>query len=400
MSGTQAGLFHCGRCGALFEAQAGGTVVRRCPECGGDPVPPPPCRELAEATQGQVSSHDRGGGSEGGDARRSRSKRSRKVSPAVRNLVIFISVWVLLLGVFAVSVKMVHERGAREDRERAAQRRRAQETTADGARRGFSERDRVFLTKAVPGCRVAFFSFLQSVTPEARAQWILGGAATIGRMQRFYQANTLFLPEKMPEQQYIGVLETNEGPMVESLWLTSEGYRVEAVFRRERGEWRLDWDGFTRFSEMPWVMFLAGAGDPVQEFRLLARERLAGDRKHDPALSLVFHPPRFGVPDDVGAPSPEFVVPRLSEPGRRLEALFELRSKGKTPLGAEVPRQDPDDMIRVRVKVRREVDEQGGKKFLLEEVLAGHWLNLAESGIPEELEAPPPVEATGTGSAE
>jgi hypothetical protein len=145
-------------------------------------------------------------------------------------------------------------------------------------------------------------------------------------------------------------------------------------------------------------MFLAGAGEPVAEFRLLARERLAGDRKHDPAMSLVFHPPRFGQPREADSPSPEFLVPRSSEPGRKLEALLRLHREGKRPFGARAPLDDPEDMIRVRVRVRREADQQGARKFVLEDVLAGHWLGSEESGIPDETRAQPADSETESAS--
>ena len=202
-------------------------------------------------------------------------------------------------------------------------------------------------------------------------------------ISRFQGTTSLFLPAEAPALEYVGVIETTAGPLVETLWKDKDNYRIEAVFRRDRNDWRLDWEAFTRFAEIPWPMFAAGAGEPLQEFRLLARQRLVGERKNDLAISLVFYPPRFGMPGDVGTASPEFLIPRANDNGRKLEALFALRAQGKSPLSAHVPAEDPDGMIRVRVRIRRHVDAQGTRRFELEEVLAGHWLGIADTGIPE-----------------
>ena len=109
-----------------------------------------------------------------------------------------------------------------------------------------------------------------------------------------------------------------------------------------------------------------------------------------------------GATEEAGTPSPEFVVPKLSGPGRKLQALFDLHGQRKFPLGAKVPSEDPDDMIRLRVRVRRSTDSHGVRKFEIEDVLAGHWLGVAESGIPEEAAAesntePAPAETRSSG---
>lgn len=118
---------------------------------------------------------------------------------------------------------------------------------------------------------------------------------------------------------------------------------------------------------------------------MLARERLPDERKLDPEISLVLYPTRFGVPDEASAASPELLVPRISEAGRRLQALFQMHAKKQIPLGARIPAEDPADMIRVRVRVKRSFDTRGVRHFHIEEVLAGHWLSIADHGIPAEL---------------
>ena len=210
----------------------------------------------------------------------------------------------------------------------------------------------------------------------------------VARMERHAEGPALLLSEEPPTPEYVGVIWLGDEPLVETTWLARDGCRMEVVFRRERDEWKIDWDAFVRYSALPWVMFAAGEGEPVQEFRLLARERLAGSNQYDTALSLVFHVPRFGSPGEPGASSPEFVMARASPQGQKLQALFRMKKEGKVPLGAHAPQRDPEGMIRVRVRIRRE-DAGGERRLVLEDVLAGHWLSVTESGIPDESDPVP-----------
>lgn len=295
----------------------------------------------------------------------------------------FIAAWVFLLAVFAVIMKVVNDRREREEEERLKAYKQGRGEESQGLQISDRARDREFLREVFPSCQAAFAQFLHSPSPEARMQWVHESAELARPMTRFYQSNLPYRPETTPEHDYLGVLESPTGLIIESLWGDEDGRRIEAHFRNDGGEWRLDWKGFVRFSETPWVMFVAGGGAEVQEFRLLARERLAEERRLEPSISLVLHPPRFGVPEEPGPASQEFEVPRLSEVGRKLEALFKLKREDKAPFGARLPSLDPVEMIRVRLRVRRIDDETSRRKFEIEEVLAGHWMGIADPGIPE-----------------
>lgn len=383
------GYFHCGRCGGFFQAEIGAVLVRRCPNCGADPA-----LDLEDRTESKLPAADADvvRGMTVGDApvslqaaaeTTSRSSHRRRGNPALRRLVIFIAGWIILLAVFAVFMKVGNDRREREEAKRLEAYKRSRVENPVGLEISSRVRDREFLRDNFPACHETFVGFLDSASVEARMQWVYGSVDTAGPMTRFYQSNLPYRPKGLPENEYAGVIEAQEGPVIESLWVDEDGRRIEVHFRNDDGEWRLDWEGFVRFSETPWVMFVAGGGEDVQEFRLLARERLAEERQLEPEISLVLHPPRFGLPEEVGPASREFEVSRLSDAGRKLEALFRLKEEDKAPLGARLPGEDPDEMIRVRLRVRRIDDDVARRKFVIEEVLAGHWMGIPESGIPD-----------------
>jgi hypothetical protein len=392
VSESTKGYFHCGRCGRFFQAEIGVVAGWQCPHCGADPS-----LELEDRAESKLPASDSDvvrGMSAGvastpappsGQTVQSGVHRRRRSAPVSR-LVIFIAVWVFLLAGFAVFMKVVNDRREREEEERLRAYKKGRSVEEQGLQISERHRDRQFLKEAFPHCQTAFGQFLHASSPEARMQWVHESAELAGPMTRFYQSNLPYRPETAPKPDFIGVLETPGGLIIESIWDDEDGRRIEAHFRNDGGEWRLDWKGFVRFSETPWVMFVAGGGADVQEFRLLARERLAEERRLEPSISLVLHPPRFGVPEEPGPASREFEVPRLSEIGRKLEALFELKREGKAPFGARLPSQDPEEMIRVRLRVRRIDDETSRRKFEIEEVLAGHWMGIADPGIPETVE--------------
>jgi hypothetical protein len=127
-------------------------------------------------------------------------------------------------------------------------------------------------------------------------------------------------------------------------------------------------------------LFLAGGGAAEGEFRLLARERLADERKASKALSLVFYAPRFGHAKEVSAPSPEFLVDRGSRDGQLLETAFRLARSGKRVFGVRLPELNPDGMVRIRAKIRR-VERDGRRSYELAGVVACHWYSVDEPGV-------------------
>jgi hypothetical protein len=189
------------------------------------------------------------------------------------------------------------------------------------------------------------------------------------------------------------VLNLPGGRAIETSWNAPDGRKVDAIFREENGEWRLDWDHFVRYGDYPWSLFLAGSGPPEGEFRLLARERLADARKKADSISIVLYAPRFARPGETGFQSPEFLVPRNTRDGQLLDAAFKLARSGGQVFGSKLPNPNPDDMIRVRVKVRR-LEQDLERKFEIAAVLACHWYSVDDPGVepvpPAEADAKPP----------
>ena len=232
-----------------------------------------------------------------------------------------------------------------------------------------------------------FSGYLHAITPEERNQFVLKPVSTASRMNRFYSLNPLAPIDPasvtLTERH---VLRLPGEKAIATLWSIQDGRSVEAIFRQENGEWRLDWDHFARYSDYPWPLFLAGSGEPEGEFRLLARERLAEMRKDQETISLVLYAPRFGQPKEAGIQSPEFLVQRSSKDGELLAAAFKLAREGKRIYDSKLPETNPDGMIRVRVKVKRtEVELQ--RSFEITAVKACHWYDIDDPGVSEEKSA-------------
>ena len=127
-------------------------------------------------------------------------------------------------------------------------------------------------------------------------------------------------------------------------------------------------------------MFLAGSGDPDGEFRLLARQRLAEQRKNADTISIVLYAPRFGAPEATLTQSPEFLIKRDTKNGRMLGAAFQMEKSGQRVFDANTPNLNPEGLIRVRVKVRR-FDDKGERRFEITEVVACHWYTVDAPGV-------------------
>jgi hypothetical protein len=241
-----------------------------------------------------------------------------------------------------------------------------------------------FIREHAAACQDVIANVLSHVTPEQLNPYVFNSRGTFPDMMRYYRMNPGTQMMEVPIRSVgITVLELPEGPAIEGRWVTEDGRFIDAVFREENGEWRLDWHHFARFSEHPWPLFLAGDGPEQAEFRLLVRRRLVRsilDMEGRP-LSLVFHAPRFARPDDPGPPSPVFELDFESKPARILMAGFNQARNGQRPFQSLLPRVEPDeDMMRVRVVMRR-IEGEEERRFEIVDVLACHWLQHEDLGV-------------------
>jgi hypothetical protein len=244
-----------------------------------------------------------------------------------------------------------------------------------------SNEEQVVYTEAWNQCSLALSNFLAAGTPEARNQFVFQPVKTASRMARFYGLNPIVSmdPSALTFSEH-AVLDIPGGKQLESFWKVSDGRMIDAVFRQENGEWKLDWDHFVRYSDYPWALFLSGTGNEEGEFRLLARERLAEDRKNAESISIVLYAPKFGNPRDAGFQSPEFLVSRKTREGRLLDAAFNLARRKKKVFGSTSSNIDPEGMIRVRVRVsRKEVETE--RKFEITKLIACHWYSVDDPGV-------------------
>lgn len=246
---------------------------------------------------------------------------------------------------------------------------------------GLDNETAAFLDEAMPHCGTSLGRFLAAGTPEERNQFISKPVNLAGKMARFYGMNPLLQidPKDLANVER-KLLKLPDGPAVAAVWTVADGQKLDAVFFKEDGEWRLDWQQFVRYCDEPWPLFLAGNGNQTSEFRLLARLKMADEAVLGSYLSVVLYSARIGRPADPSSPSPVFEVRRDSEEGRLLAAAFQARKAGKSPYDGALANGDPEEMIRVRVHVRRIMSEKG-REFAIEKVDACHWLSIDEPGI-------------------
>ncbi len=372
MSNSNTFWFHCGRCGSLFLSHAGYLDDRLCAKCGFNPSLglAEPSTPAAPPTQENLVTAGHPG------------QKGKKMARAGKNghlMFKIIAGWTLVLTVIVLVARFLC------NEEVPANAVAAPATVAP-------EVDAVdidFMEKEGPKCSREFSAFLAAVTPEEQNQFVLSAVTTASRMARYYNSNPLIkidasgmrLSKQTP-------LNLPDGKALETLWHATNGRVIEAVFRGENGDWKLDWEHYIRYSDAPWALFLAGGGVDEGEFRLLARERLAEERKNAETISLVLYAPRFGNPGDVGFQSPEFLVSRRSPDGKLLDAAFKMEKSGAKVFGSRLPCLNPEGMIRVRVKVRRtEVERE--RQFEITKVVACHWYSLDHPGVVPEGDTPP-----------
>jgi len=358
--------FHCGRCGSLFLAEPGVTDERTCTTCGRDPslgiITPLSKQEIpGPASQGEADNavKSRGRGRKG--------ERSRKPKFLMAKLA---TGWVLVLIMIVFMANRCYKGGGNKDR--AWQPKEERKMTQEEAN---------FLQDNAGMCNMLLNGYFAAATMEERNQYVLNPVSTVSDITRFFAVNPNVSVERETLRNVgMSVIYLPEGEAIEGQWKSKDGKIVDAVFRKESGEWRIDWHHLVRYSDYSWPLYLAGSGDDEGEFRLLVRQRLVDQARETKPLSLVFYAPRFGDPKEAGAQSPEFTVPRDSRDGLLLAEAFRQADEKKRIFGSLLPEVNPDGMVRVRVKVRR-INDELERRFELVEVVACHWLELDDPGI-------------------
>lgn len=366
-STTSLAWFHCGKCGSLFESPPGFSEERVCDACErlpGTGVWAPP--ELEQDTN---ESSDAGEEFQEDVQKRSIHKKTPK-NMMMRFIVVWIFIMAMAVWIRVHFIRLDQEKENREEAHRSM----AEGTLAD--------QKIALLNEALPDCHRSLAGFILGGTPEIRNQFVFDPISNAGKMATFYAMNPL---EKADATKLGRIaqepLTVGNERMISTRWEETDGAVFDAVFRNDTGTWKLDWEHFARYSEYPWTLFLAGEGPEEGEFRLLARRLLDGDVEQQAGgrTAIVLMAPVFGKPSEVGEPSPEFVMERRSDAGLLLGAAFAAQAEGKALFGAKEKPMEPDGLVRVRVKIRREAigDEF---KFHLEEVMACHWMSSSNRG--------------------
>jgi hypothetical protein len=341
---------------------------RVCPKCGLDPSlglapSPPPQTHLPKARSSVSPSQSTSIGR--------REVSSHKKSNPRYFMVKLISAWLLLLVAIVGGARLLWPDQYSKTPFESKNSPKVEVTATD-----------VALLEGTQSIVIENFSrFISAGTPEERNQFVLNPIDTAARMARFYDLNpqVTLAPESLSLVNS-GVMKLPNGRAIETNWTSKDGRQIDAVFFEQENEWRLDWDHFARYSTYPWALFLAGSGEAEGEFRLLARQRLAEERKNSDTISIALYAPRFGAPAQTGFQSPEFLVRRDTPNGRLLDAAFKLEKSGDRVFGVKIPNPNPEGLIRVRVKVRR-TDGDDGRRFELLEVIACHWYSVDLPGV-------------------
>jgi hypothetical protein len=356
--------FHCCHCGQLFKASPKPGERGLCTACGHDPVTGEPGLPAGDPAGGtrvrrRVRKH--------APAAPHHGKRSRHGRKKARALMYFVAAWVGLVALIALFFKRIPDAAPTPSPDYV-------EKTDQ-----LSVTDLQLLQDHLQECGDHFLAFLNATDPAERSQHVIRSEEAIPRMSRYYELNPAVPSPGAVSLELQNVIHTPAGRGIETTWKREDGDLLEAVFFEDEGEWKLDWDAHVRACSEPWALFLAAQGPGEGEFRVLARERIGAGGRNDESIGMVLYQPRPGHPDEAVSPSPEVRVLRGSALGRAIEEAFVAREQNIGVFGSKAFANDPDGMIRLRLKLSRGGDDT--RVFEVEELLATHWLEIPETPI-------------------
>jgi hypothetical protein len=364
------GWYHCGRCGALFRTAEPGL----CPECHASPTveeaeiafaKAESARQSAPVPAARPESEPPPPGARRGP-RPPASSRSKG-----RGLLLFVAGWLILMVLVVGWVKLTRTEGDETD------------AAGDRAGIGAAEHQRQ-LAEAYETCEELLGKFMTDGSPESRVRHVHNPDTTLPKMIRAADPAPVLPEDEEPKAEFFNLFEPPAGgSAIESRWKTPEDDRLEVVFLRGEDEaWKIDWENLVRWSATSWPLFLAGDDEATAEFRVFARRPASRSGGTAGADRVRLLEPRPWNPALSGPQSPEITIDPDSRTGRVLEAAFRLRERGEGVFGTRLHENDPKDMVRLRVRLRREPGDLAGRpQFHIEEILACHWMSIDGLGV-------------------
>lgn len=364
---------HCGRCGSLFLSEMDFSEEQKCAVCGLDPAP-----SIVDAATPLRSDRN-----QVAMVTLTQPEVVRAIHHDDKSFVIFkiIVAWLLLIACIVLLAKWmwgdepISTTIIPEDQLLVSDQRK-------------TESDQSFLNAAFPECKSVLLRFLSTEVVRARYALVVPRESLEAQMDRYYQLNAL---EKIREGDFkltgSTVVHLPEGNTILSQWETKSGHLFDAAFRLDGSAWKLDWDHFVRYGPHDWPLFCAGSGPEETEFRLLAREKVVIGVEDQNAYSVVLYAPKQMRIADAGFKAQMQPMLRESRDARMLRAAFKLAQEDKPLFGSAFRDINPQDMIRVRVMVRR-IPGPGMPNFAITKVLACHWYASSAWGVDPDTELP------------
>lgn len=367
MSQTDYYWFHCGSCGCLFQEAVGNFENRTCPQCGLDPAP-----VIQEAAAAPVSPVGLAFTMQMAAAAPADPYKKRSYKKLITFLKI-IGVWLLFIGLIVWGAEMIWGGDPVSQTPQdpvVAEELRDSKPLSD---------EEIYFEEQMPACLEVLKGYLAAKTVEEQLPYLWSKGLDVEMMKSYIEsaalsdidANTSTLVVKSK-------LDFGDGEAILTHWENEDGDLFDAVFIKQGEKWKLDWHHFVRYSSQAWPMFLAGSGTDEGEFRLLARERYPEKRVASKNIEVMLYAPRHAHMDEAGFKATIEPLPLDSPGGKVLAAGFDQAKEGVSFFGSSIKRVNPDEMIRVRLKVRR-ISGDGTVRYEITDVSVCHWLNTDKS---------------------
>lgn len=239
----------------------------------------------------------------------------------------------------------------------------------------------IFLRKHMPEISQNFSRFIRATEDDDRIQEIDFSSLLASKFSRFHQAQSIPVPRGRLSSLARNVLVLKRDPFVpavEVIWRDEEGQFFESVHVWDGTSWKLDWEHFARYSNVPWTLFRSKLGGKKEgEFRLLMRKRQV--MRESSYFSLLFYEePSLGVEEDQrkalqASESEEVIVKLRTDLGKQLTELFKQKENENRPYDSILGERDPNMMIRVSAILAWEEDEDGDEILVLKDLPGISW---------------------------
>ncbi len=229
--------------------------------------------------------------------------------------------------------------------------------------------------EATAECTQTLSEFLKVSDPSQIGAYITNSSSNVSLRNAYYQTHQLTRTAEAVKLTYINVLKVNDEYQLETFWKWPTGEDRDVVFKKYSNKWLIDWEHMVRYSDQVLAAFASGIDGPDEGiFRVYMRRAAVTKESNAKWTTVTLFEPKENLNGEYSSAPVKISIERASKLGDTLERIHANHVAKKAAFGSVAAQIDPEDLIRVTLRLKRTKANSNKYAISIEEVLSNHWL--------------------------